>query len=149
MKTAATNLNALMSKVPSTSPAKYLVAHHREYATNLAEFGYAMTDHSIERQDPKYLKRSMPIGRSGAKWIRDSLVNDCRAAMAILDEEMSTNKAVNNINVALKQAASTATDPNDLEAMKWLVGICRATELCASVVARGVLDICSIARRGT
>lgn len=149
MCAAAKNISTLMSNVPSTNPAKYLVAHQREYATNLSEFGYSMTSHSIERQDPKYLKRSMPIGRSGAKWFRDSLVGDCRAAMDVLKKEVETSKTINNINVALKQAASTATDPNDLEAMKWLIGICRAAEMCASTVARGVLDICAIARRGT
>jgi len=147
MLKASQDINALMKNVPSTDPAKYLVAHYREYAKGLTEFGYVMTEHSIEKDDPKYLKRNMAIGRSGAKWIRDNLANDCSAAMNNLTEELESSKIVNNISLALRKAATEATDPNDLEAMKWLVGICKAAEICAGVCARAVLDICNIAKR--
>lgn len=148
MMTASEKINDLMSKVPETGgQAKYFVDHFREFSSAFEEFGYEMTDCSIVKRDPKYLRRLMFLGQTGAKWVRDDLINDCERAMANLKSEEQFSAGVSKIQRSMSAAINKAHDPNDLNAMKWFVYMCKISYSISGSCARGVLDVCSIARR--
>jgi len=149
MYKASKALNSLMSRVTPNSPAKYFQSNFAEFKKNFDEFGYRFTDTSIVRDDPKYLRKNMYVGTGGAGWVRTKLVDDVGNAMDNLIDEEKASIQVANVERAFKHAVNTATDANDLNSLKWLVAMCKYTEEAAGVVARGVLDVCSAARRGS
>ena len=149
MLKASQNLNSLMDKVTPNTPAKYFQSHFREFKQAFDEFGYKFTDTSIVRDYPKYLRKKLYLGTGGAGWNRTALVEYAAAAMDNLQDEERSSRKMINTDRAFKYAVTTATDANDLNALKWLVAMCKYTEEAAGVVARGLLDVLNAAKRGS
>lgn len=148
MLRASKSLSSLMDNITPNTPAKYFQTHFREFKQAFDEFGYKFTDTAIVRDDPKYLRRKLYLGTGGAGWNRTALVDNVTSAMSNLQNEENASRKIINVDRAFKYAVTTATDANDLNALKWLVAMCKYTEEAAGVVARGVLDVCNAAKRG-
>ena len=137
----------IINKVPSTNIAKYLIDNHRALATNLAEFGYSLTDSSLSRKDPKYTKQVRLLGVGGAGWNFGDLATRCNEAMDLLKFEESSRTQFINLKRAFDRAMTNGSTTNEKNALIWFVRICKVSKESASTVARAVVDVCSIAKR--
>ena len=147
MYKACKSIADIISKVPSSNIAKYLIDNHRTLATNFAEFGYSLTDSSLSRKDPKYTKQIRLLGPGGAGWNFGDLVTRCNDAMDLLKFEEASRTQFTNLKRAFDRAMTNGSTVNEKNALIWFVRICKVSKESASTVARAVVDVCNIAKR--